>query len=125
MYFSIVTSGKIFFSCISVSCLSCIQRFFSKLRWGKLCMYSKQTNLENQLHISTESPKKCFNDTVFQNVVDELEYCNSDMQMDLPLLVPVFLCLCLIYLVAMLYFRIIFSGNLFCFPSFPPEFVIF
>ena len=41
-------------------------------------MYLKQTNLENRLHISTESPKEDFNDTVFQHshgwVMDELKH---------------------------------------------------
>ena len=43
----------------------------------------KQTNLENQLHILTESLKEGLNDGVFQNLVDELN-----------ILVSVFLCLC-------------------------------
>ena len=33
----------------------------------------KQTNLENQFHISTESPKEGFSDTVFQHFVDKLK----------------------------------------------------
>ena len=82
-----------------------------------------QTNQENQLHISTESPKG-FNDTVFQHFVDELKYCNLDMPIDLQLLVSVFLCLYSMYLVAMLYFRMIFFIN--CFALFlPREFAIF
>ena len=68
----------------------------------------KQTNLENQLRISVESPKEGFNDTVFQHLVDELKHCTSDMLMDLQLLVPVFMCFYSVYLVAMLSFRIIF-----------------
>ena len=36
----------------------------------------KQTNLENQLHISTESQKEGINDTVFQHFVDELKFRN-------------------------------------------------
>ena len=52
-----------------------------------------QTNLESRFHIATGSPKEFFNDTVFQNFVDKLKDCNSDMRMDLQLLVPVFLCL--------------------------------
>ena len=59
----------------------------------------KQTNVENQIYISTESPKEGFNDTVFQYFVDELKHCNSDMSMDLQLLAAVFLCLYSIYLV--------------------------
>ena len=58
----------------------------------------KQTNLENWLHISRES-QEGFNDTDLQHIVNELKHCNSDMQMDLQLLVPVFLCLYSIYLV--------------------------
>ena len=50
----------------------------------------KQTNLENQLYISTKSLKEGFNDTVFQHFVDELKHCNADMWMKLQL-VPVFL----------------------------------
>ena len=50
----------------------------------------KQTNLENQLHISTKSPKEICNDTDFQHFVVELKHCNLDMRMDLQLLVPVF-----------------------------------
>ena len=30
--------------------------------------------MENQLHISAESPKEAFNDTVFQYFVDELKH---------------------------------------------------
>ena len=37
-----------------------------------------------------------------------LKHCNSDMRIDLQLLVPVFLCLYSIYSVAMLYFSIFF-----------------
>ena len=54
-----------------------------------LCIQVTQTNLKDQLHISTESPKEgFFNDTVLT-------------------LVPVFLCSCSI-LVVMLPFRTIF-----------------
>ena len=59
----------------------------------------KQTNLENRLHVSIESPKEGFNDTTFQHFTDELKHCNSDMRMNLQLLVPVFLCLYSLYLV--------------------------
>ena len=59
-----------------------------KLVKTSLCIQVTQTNLKNQLHISTESPKEGFNDTVLT-------------------LVPVFLCLCSI-LVVMLPFRTIF-----------------
>ena len=38
-----------------------------------------QTKLENWLHISTESPKEGFDDTVFQHFLDELKHCNPDM----------------------------------------------
>ena len=64
-------------------------------------MYLKQTNLENQLHILTGSPKENFNDNVFQHFVDEL--------------VMVFLCLCSVYVAVMLPFRVIyFALFLFC-----------
>ena len=45
----------------------------------------KQTNLENQLFISTDI------DTVLQHFLDELKHCNLDMRMDLQLLVPEFI----------------------------------
>ena len=38
--------------------------------------FLKQTNLENWLHFSTESPKEGFNDTVFQHFIDELKHYN-------------------------------------------------
>ena len=62
-----------------MSSVSCIQRFFSKMILVKtsLCTQLKQTNLENRLHISTESPKEGFNDTVFQHYMDKLRHCNS------------------------------------------------
>ena len=50
--------------------------------------------MENYRHISTESPKEGFNDTVFQHFVDG----------QIKALVPVFLCLCLIHVVVMLPF---------------------
>ena len=89
VYFGFITSHKIF-SCISKYCSSCIQRFFSKMKLMKISLLTqlKQTNLENWLQISTDSPKD-FNDPVFQHFVDELKHCNSDMRMDLQLLVPV------------------------------------
>ena len=74
-------------------------------------MYLKQTNLENQLHISTGSPKENFNDNVFQHFVDEL--------------VMVFLCLCSLYVAVTLPFRMIFFHNIFCFISFLHEFATF
>ena len=81
--------------------------------------------MENQLHISTESPKECFNDTVFHHFADELKHFKSDMRRALQLLVPVFLCLCSIYLVVVLPFKMIFSLNVFCFISSPREFAMF
>ena len=84
----------------------------------------KQTNLEHQLHISGEYPKEGSIDTVFQQFTDELKHCNSDMRMDLQLLVPMFLCLHFIYLFAMLPFRMIFFHNVFCFISFSRELLI-
>ena len=106
--------------------LPCVQRFFSKMKLAKTSLRTQltQTNLECRLHISNESPKECFNDTVSQHFVDELKHCNSDMRMDLQLLVPVFLCLYLIYL-DILPFRMISFHNVFCFISFPHEFAIF
>ena len=127
MYFGVVTSDKIFFSRINTSSLSCIQRFFSKMKMVKTLLRTqlKQTNLENRLHISTKIPKEGFNDTIFQHFVNKLKNCNSDIRMELQILVPVFLCLCSIYLVDMLSSRIIFFHNLFCFISFPCKFAIF
>ena len=66
-FFSVITSDKIFFPWISTSSSSCIQRFFPKMKLVKTSLRTqlKQTYLENQLHISTDSPKEGFNDTVF------------------------------------------------------------
>ena len=47
--------------------------------------------------------------------MDELKHCNLDMQMDLQLLVSLFLCLYLVYLVFILPFRMVFFHNVFCF----------
>ena len=109
LYFSIVTSQTIF-SCISTSSLSCIHRIISKMKLLKTSLVAqlKQTNLGNRLHNLTESRKEGFNDTGFQHFVDELKHCSWDMPMDLQLLVPVFLCLYSIYLVAMLSFKMMF-----------------
>ena len=57
----------------------------------------RQTNLENQIHIATDSPKKGLNDTVFQHFVVELMHCNSDMQMDLSYKFQCF-CACIQYI---------------------------
>ena len=111
-----------FFSCISRFSLSNIQRFFRKRKLVKTLLH--KTNLENRLHISTESPKQGFNDTVLQHFVNEVKHCNLDMRMQLQLLVPVFLCLYSIYLVVILPFRMIFFHKVFCFISFPGEFAI-
>ena len=115
--FGVVTSDKIHFLCIGTSSLSCIQSFFSKMKLVKTSLRTqlKQTNLENQLHISTESPKKAFNYTVFQHYLVELKLCNSNMWMNLQLLVLAILYLYSIYLVALLSFRMIFFHNLVCF----------
>ena len=70
--------------------LSYAQRYFSKRKLVKTFLHTqlKQTNLENGLHISAESPKG-FNDIVFQYFEDDLiKHCNSGMRMDLRLLVP-------------------------------------
>ena len=63
VYFGVVTSHKTFFSFISMSSLSYVQRFFSKRKLVKtsLCTRLKQTYLENRLHISKESPKSSNN----------------------------------------------------------------
>ena len=46
----------------------------------------RETNLENQLHISKKSPKNGFkNDIVFQHFLVELKHCNSDKHMKLKL----------------------------------------
>ena len=76
-----------------MSSFSCVQRLFSKTELVKTMLLAqlKQTNLENQLFISTESPKEGFNDTVLQHFLDELKHCNLDMRMDLQQLVPVFI----------------------------------
>ena len=81
VYFSVATSDKILFSYKSTSSWSCTQRFFCKMKLVKILLHSYliKTNLENQFHISTESPKEDFNDTVFQHFVDKLKHCNLDM----------------------------------------------
>ena len=95
-----------------------------KLVKTSLPTHLKQTNLENQLHISIGSPKEGFDDIVFQHFMDELKQCKPDKGTNLQL-VPVFLCLYSIYLVVMLPFRMIFSHNIFCFISFPCKSAIF
>ena len=74
--------------------MPCVQRFFCEMKQLKTTLRTqlKQINLENRLHLSTESQKKGSNDTAFQYSVDELKHCNPDMQMSIEL-VPVFLCL--------------------------------
>ena len=76
------------FSCISRSSLKYVQRVFSKRELVKtsFCTELKPTNLKNLLHISTESPKEGFNNTVFQYFMHELKRCNLDMRTDLQLL---------------------------------------
>ena len=95
-------SWKVFFSCGSTSSLLYVQTFFLKENWWK------QTNQENQLHISTESPKEDFNDTVFWHFVDELKHCNSDMRLSL--------CLYSSYLVVMV--PLLWSSFIRCFALF-------
>ena len=48
------------FSYLSMSSLSCVQRFFSKIKLVKTLVHTQlnQTNLENQPHNSTESLKE-------------------------------------------------------------------
>ena len=52
-----------------MSSFSCVQRFISKMKLVKTSLHAqlkiKQTSLENQLHISTESSKEGFNDIDF------------------------------------------------------------
>ena len=64
--------------------MSFIQILFSKMKLVKTLSHIqlKQTNVENRLHISTESPKECFNYTVFQHFVDELKQNNLNIQID-------------------------------------------
>ena len=98
VHFVVVTSQKIFISCIRfISCisttsLSCIQTFLSQMELVKTLFRTqlKQTNLQNWLHIITESSKEGFNDIAFQYFVDELKHYNKYMKTDLQL-VPVFL----------------------------------
>ena len=84
LYTSVFLLLIMFFSCISLSSLSYIQRFLSRRKLVKTLLHTqlKQTNLKNGLYISTEIPKEGFNDAVFQHFLDELKHCNSDMQMD-------------------------------------------
>ena len=84
LYTSVFLLLIMFFSCISISSLSYIQRFLSRRKLVKTLLHTqlKQTNLKNEHYISTEIPKEGFNDTVFQHFLDELKHCNSDMQMD-------------------------------------------
>ena len=52
-----------------MSSLSCIQGYISKMKLVETLKISiKKTNLENQLHISKESPEKSFRDTVFKTL---------------------------------------------------------
>ena len=111
-------SHKVFFSCLITSSLSCVQRFFLKWSWFK------RTNLEHRLRISTESPKKDFNNTVFQHFVYDFNNCKPDVRTDLQI-VPVLLWWYSIYLVVMLTFTMTFSHHVFCFISFPHAFTIF
>ena len=61
VYFSVVTSHKMLFSCISMSSLSYVKKIlFLKEVGENLITYSNQTKLQNQLYISTESPKLFF-----------------------------------------------------------------
>ena len=81
MYFGVVSSHRMFFSCVSTSSFPYVQRFFPKRKLVKTSLRTqlKQTDLENQLHISTESSEKGFIDIVFQHFMDELKHCNLDM----------------------------------------------
>ena len=118
-----VISHKIFFLSISTSSLP---NFFSKMKLAKSSLRTqlKQTNLENRLRISTESPKKDFNNTVFQHFVYDFNNCKPDVRTDLQI-VPVLLGWYSIYLVVMLNFTMIFLHHVFCFISFPHAFTIF
>ena len=77
---------------------------FSRMKLVKALLHTqlKQANLENQLHISTESRKIYVNDTVFQHFVDDLKQCKLDIQTDLQL-VPVILSFYSIHLVAVIF----------------------
>ena len=77
--------SKMLFSCIITSSLSYGKILFSKKKLVKTSLRTqwKQTNLENWLYVSKELPKKGFDDTVFQNFVDGLKNCNSDMRVEM------------------------------------------
>ena len=66
VYFGVVIYLNIPFIYKYVYPLSCVQRLFFRMKLVKCFLRTqlKQTNLKNRLHISRESPKKCFNDTV-------------------------------------------------------------
>ena len=59
MYDGVVTSHEILFSCIRTFSLSHVQKFFSEMKLLKTLLRTQlnQTNLENRLYISTETPK--------------------------------------------------------------------
>ena len=118
---------KILFSRMSTSGLSCIQSSFSKMKLVKTLVRTelKRTNLENRLCTSTETPKERFDDTVFQHLLDELNHCNSDVRIDLQLLVPVFLCLLFSIFGCNFIIKNDLFHNFFCLIYFPREFAIF
>ena len=115
-YTSMLLLLKKYYFHASVRLVCHVQRFFPKIKLVKTSLRTqlKQTNLENWLHIWTESPKDGLNDTVFQNFVDGLKHCKRDMWTGVQV-VPVFLCLYSVYLVVMLPQWSFFTM---CFPSF-------
>ena len=76
MYVGVITSHKILFSCISMSSLSCAQRFFSKMKLEageNIVTQLQQTNLENRIMFDyVQVPGICtmcpINDVIWQSL---------------------------------------------------------
>ena len=115
-YINFLASHKIFFSCICL--VYNVLKDPLKLVKTLLRTQLKQTNLEIWLYISTKNLKEGFNATGFQHFCKCI-YANE-------VTTSSSICGCyLIYLVAMLPFRMIFLYNVFCFILFPRQFAIF
>ena len=69
----VATSHKRFFSCISTSGLSCVQRFFSKMMLVK-------TSLRTQLKQTNKLIDFIFQPKVHKVLMILLKRCNPDMQ---------------------------------------------
>ena len=114
MYLLLYFLFSVFF-CVVNSHKMCsnVQSSFSKMKLVKilLCTQLKQT-WEIIFIFQQKVQKKSFNDTAFQHFVDEFKHSNLDRRIDLQLLVLVlvFLCLYSIYLTIMFFFH-----NMFCF----------